>query len=106
MVVTGDDIRQGKPDPAVYRVACQSIGVPPESALAIEDAVSGIQAAKGAGIRCIAVVGHESTQMLRDAGADHIIENFVGLSASELETLLRSNRRRDSSSHLFVSTPQ
>ncbi len=89
VIVTGDDVAEGKPDPAIYRVACQRLGVSPENALAIEDAVSGVRAANGAGIRCVAVAGHESAAKLRDAGADHVIENFVGFSVTELRTALR-----------------
>ncbi len=97
VVVTGDDIDQGKPDPSIYRVACQRLGVSPGNALAFEDAVSGIRAAKGARVCCIAVAGHEPFEKLREAGADHVIENFVGLSLTELETVLARNHRRSSS---------
>jgi beta-phosphoglucomutase len=91
VIITGDDVREGKPDPAIYRVACQGLGILPEHALAIEDAMSGIRAAKGAGICCVAVAGHESADQLRDAGADHVIENFVGLTHRHLQVVLRRN---------------
>jgi beta-phosphoglucomutase len=89
VIVTGNDVAEGKPNPAIYRVACQRLGVSPENALAIEDAVSGIRAARGAGIRCVAVAGHEPDAKLREAGADHVIENFVGFALPELKTALR-----------------
>jgi beta-phosphoglucomutase len=97
VVVTGDDIDKGKPDPAIYRLACQRLGVSPESALAFEDAVSGIRAAKGAGVRCIAVSGHEPPNKLCDAGAHHVIENFVGFSLTRLKGILGRNPQHPAS---------
>jgi len=92
VVVTGDDIVQGKPDPAVYRTACERLRVPPENAVAFEDAVSGIRAAKAARLRCVAVAGHEPRQKFEAAGADHIIRDFVGLSVRDLTNILGRNR--------------
>jgi beta-phosphoglucomutase len=94
-VVTGDDIEQGKPDPAVYRTACERLGVSPENALAFEDAVSGIRAAKAARLRCIAVAGHEPSNKFQSAGADHIIQDFVGLSVNDLTHILERNHRSE-----------
>lgn len=47
----------GKPDPAVYRTACDGLGVEPAAALAIEDSTHGVTAAIDAGMRCIAAPG-------------------------------------------------
>jgi beta-phosphoglucomutase len=87
--ISGNDTPQGKPDPAIYRLACHRLNIPPENALAIEDAVSGIQAARGAGLRCWGVASGESAEKLRSAGAAHIIESFVGLSVRKVRGLFR-----------------
>jgi beta-phosphoglucomutase-like phosphatase (HAD superfamily) len=64
--------------------------------------VSGIQSAKAANLVCIGVADRDRSEMLTAAGADHVVENFMGLSPAGLETLLvqssqkpghRSNRR-------------
>jgi len=47
----------GKPDPTVYRQACEQLGVGPQHALAIEDSPNGVRGARGAGLRCIAAPG-------------------------------------------------
>jgi len=91
VIVTGNDVALGKPDPSIYSLACKRLSVAPRSALAIEDAVSGIKAARAAGVTCIAVADHQSRRTLRAAGAAHVIKNFVGLSVSQLE-LLHVNR--------------
>lgn len=45
----------GKPDPTVYRNACDELGIDPARALAVEDSPHGVAAAKAAGMICIAV---------------------------------------------------
>jgi HAD superfamily hydrolase (TIGR01509 family) len=54
-VVSADDVEYTKPDPACYRLALQRMGLVPEQAIAIEDTAHGVQAATGAGLRCIAI---------------------------------------------------
>ena len=54
-ICTAFDEAHGKPDPAVYLTAAQRLGVAPASCLAIEDSPRGIQAAKAAGMRVVAV---------------------------------------------------
>jgi len=54
-VVCRDDVERVKPDPALYRLATERLGVDPDEALALEDSPNGIAAAKAAGLRCVAV---------------------------------------------------
>ncbi len=54
-VVAGDDVPHTKPAPDVYLRAAQELGVAPARCIAIEDSVTGITAAKAAGLRAIAV---------------------------------------------------
>lgn len=55
VLVTGNEVLLGKPDPSIYRLACQRLTLPPEDLLAIEDAESGIKAANNAGVACVGV---------------------------------------------------
>src|SRR5437588_5731244 len=87
-IVTGNDILLGKPDPSIYRLCCTRLGIVPKHALAIEDAVSGIQAARSAGLHCIGMISHESSEKLRAAGAEQLIHSFQGLSLDTLERLV------------------
>ena len=83
-VVTAGDVSTGKPDPMVYRMACERLSLPPEHGLAFDDAPSGIQSARSAGMRCIGVSNNGLRQQLLYAGAERVIANFVGLAISSL----------------------
>jgi HAD superfamily hydrolase (TIGR01509 family) len=88
-VVTGEDVLLGKPDAAIYRLACERIGIAPEHLLAVEDAISGIRAAVGAGLLCVGVASHETPENLAAAGAAHVVQNFEAVTADDLERILQ-----------------
>jgi HAD superfamily hydrolase (TIGR01509 family) len=90
-VATGEDVAQGKPHPAVYLLACHRLQIDPRCLLAIEDAVSGIRAAVGAGLRCLAVALHEAPEALMAAGAVQVVRDFENVSSTDLECLLLGN---------------
>jgi HAD superfamily hydrolase (TIGR01509 family) len=54
-VRTRDDVARTKPAPDLYLAAVEALGVAPHEAVAFEDSVNGIAAAKAAGLRCVAV---------------------------------------------------
>ena len=55
-VCTGDEVRRGKPDPSIFLLAAERLGVDdPSSCLVVEDTPLGCQAAKAAGMRVLAV---------------------------------------------------
>ncbi len=64
LVKCRDDVgNRGKPDPAVYRAALEGLEVDGRDALALEDSLNGVTAAKGAGIYCVAVPNQMTRQM-------------------------------------------
>jgi HAD superfamily hydrolase (TIGR01549 family) len=52
---TADGIERGKPDPEIYLIACQRLGLPPAQCVVLEDARNGVLAGKAAGCPVIAV---------------------------------------------------
>lgn len=60
VVVTGDMHLMGKPFPDIYIKASQLLGVAPERCLVVEDTITGIQAAKRAGMTAIAIYDEDS----------------------------------------------
>ena len=73
-IVPADDIERGKPDPQGYRRALELLddGIRPEEIVVLEDTEAGIAAAKGAGMRCVAVLGTLAPERL--AWADELVE--------------------------------
>jgi len=55
ILITGDMVSHGKPDPECYLIAAQKLGVSPEECVVFEDAPSGILSGKNAGMKVIAV---------------------------------------------------
>jgi HAD superfamily hydrolase (TIGR01509 family) len=75
-LITGSDIQRKKPAPDIFLKAAECMGVAPENCVVFEDAVSGVQAAKAAGCRCVGVTTSFSCDLLMDAGADETIADF------------------------------
>ncbi len=78
-IITGDQVKYGKPDPTIFRVACDHLRVQPSETLVFEDSVSGVRAAKAAGMRCVGVATNGIIAILVEAGADHIIPDFSAI---------------------------
>ncbi len=89
-VVAAEDTSRGKPDPQVFQVAAQKLGVRPERCVVFEDAIAGVEAAKAAGMKCVAVrfVGHHSVEALRAAGADRVAECLTEVSVADVQRLV------------------
>ena len=81
-----DESPNSKPAPDIYLTACSRLDVPPHLAVAVEDSMTGIAAAKAAGIQCIAV----PTAFTRHhdlSAADVIVESLA--SAEFVDTMKR-----------------
>jgi beta-phosphoglucomutase-like phosphatase (HAD superfamily) len=55
VVLSGDDVKVGKPDPEIYLVACAKVGLPPARCVAVEDSPTGIASALAAGVPTVAI---------------------------------------------------
>ena len=87
-IVTGDDVTRGKPDPQVFRLAAERLRTPPERCVVIEDAVPGVQAARAAGMKVVALVSTgRDAATLREAGPERVVRSLRELTAEALRTL-------------------
>jgi beta-phosphoglucomutase family hydrolase len=93
VVVTGDEVSEGKPHPDIFLKAAQGLRKDPGEVIAFEDAVSGVQAARSAGMTCIGIAQRESASALLDAGANDVVPDFRFLSYPKLEGIFRSALR-------------
>jgi len=86
VVVSGDDVKFGKPDPETYLIACKKLQIMPKKIIVLEDASKGIEAAKTAGCICIAVK-NPYTLKQNLAAADLIINSLTDLNSKTLRFL-------------------
>jgi mannitol-1-/sugar-/sorbitol-6-phosphatase len=69
VLVTSDDVTNGKPDPEPYLQGAERIGVPPAECLVIEDAPAGIESARAGGMNVIGMASTYGADKLREANA-------------------------------------
>jgi beta-phosphoglucomutase len=71
--VCGRDVARGKPDPAIFLLAAEELGVAPQDCVVVEDAPSGIQAARAGGMLGLGVARHGDEALLEGAGANLVV---------------------------------
>ncbi|HVG24025.1 MAG TPA: HAD family phosphatase [Thermoanaerobaculia bacterium] len=72
LIVDGSEVVQGKPDPEAYLLTARKLGVRPEECIVFEDSSVGVEAAKRAGMFCVAV-RNPKAQEFQDLGAADIV---------------------------------
>jgi beta-phosphoglucomutase len=84
VVVTGDEVKNLKPDPESYLLAARRLGFEPRDCVAVEDSAVGLSAAKAAGMKCIII--YNSTTRTQDfSGADLVVDSAGKLSIGLLQ---------------------
>jgi sugar-phosphatase len=67
VLVTAEDVVNGKPDSEPYHLAANALGVPAEQCVVVEDSPAGIAAAGGAGMRSVAIASTHAAHELASA---------------------------------------
>ncbi|UCC65193.1 MAG: HAD family phosphatase [Anaerolineae bacterium] len=84
-IVSGNDL-PGKPAPALFLQVAEQLAIPPRRCVVFEDAVAGVEAAKRAGMKCVAVTTTNPADALNKA--DLIVERLDALTADQFKRLL------------------
>lgn len=96
LVVLGDELPVGKPDPLPYQTGLEQLGVSATEAIAFEDSSSGIRSAISAGIPTIGVASTHPTEELYDLGCILVVDDFTDSKLwnlfNETETLNAAQR--------------
>jgi beta-phosphoglucomutase len=82
VIITGNDIKKGKPDPEIFILACKKLNLSPSECVVIEDAVLGVEAAKKGNFKCIGIDRYGNPARL--SKADLVVKD---LSEIDLEVL-------------------
>ncbi len=87
--INGDHVKNKKPDPELFLLAAERIGIEPANCVVIEDAPNGVQAAKAAGAKCIAVTN--STNAANLSKADLVCDSLEQIKLDMIRELIDSN---------------
>lgn len=87
-VVDASMVKHGKPDPEIYLLAAEHVGIPPAQCIVFEDAFAGIEAGLRAGMKVVAVATTHTREELKDQGAALIVDDFVGLTVDAIRQLV------------------
>ncbi len=85
IIVTGSEVQIAKPHPEIYLKAAEKLGLKPEDCIVVEDARNGIESAKKAGMKCIALTLTHEREELKDA--DLIVDSFDEISMEGIKDL-------------------
>ncbi|HNS21643.1 MAG TPA: HAD family phosphatase [Sedimentisphaerales bacterium] len=84
--VSGSDVTKKKPDPQIFLIAIRRLALPAARCVVFEDAPSGVQAAKAAGARCIAVTNTVPANELH--GADLVVGSLEKVSLGTIREMI------------------
>ena len=87
--INGDHVKNKKPDPELFLLAAERMGIEPANCVVIEDAPNGVQAAKAAGAKCIAVTN--STNAANLSQADLVCDSLEQINLDMIRELIGSN---------------
>jgi beta-phosphoglucomutase family hydrolase len=87
VLVCGEDVTRGKPDPEVFLLAAARLGAPPARCVVFEDAHVGIEAGRKAGMRVVGVATTHAAETLR--GADLVVSRLSDLRLAEIALWFR-----------------
>jgi beta-phosphoglucomutase-like phosphatase (HAD superfamily) len=81
---SGRHFEHGKPHPDIFLAAASELGVDPGAAFVVEDAVSGVQAAKAGAFGALGVARHDDEALLEQASADVVVATLDEIDLAEL----------------------
>jgi HAD superfamily hydrolase (TIGR01509 family) len=84
--VSGSEVRRKKPDPELFLTAARRMNLAPARCVVFEDAPSGVQAAKAAGTRCVAVTNTVAAQEL--SAADVVCDSLERVDLATVRSLV------------------
>ena len=85
VILSGDEI-PGKPDPGLFLAAARELEMPGERCMVVEDAIAGVEAARRAGMKCIAVATTNPPEALQ--GASLVANDLTYLDAGAFRKLM------------------
>jgi beta-phosphoglucomutase len=82
--ISGRDFAQGKPHPEIFLTGAAELGVAPESCFVVEDAASGVKAAKAGGMAALGVARADDEELLAAEHADLVVTSLDDVDVAAL----------------------
>ncbi len=92
VIITAAEVKKGKPEPDVFLIVAKTLNINPKNCIVIEDAPVGIEAAKRAEMKTIALTTTHNKEELLDA--DLIINNLTEIGIEDITNLFKSKQRK------------
>ncbi|MBN1526932.1 MAG: beta-phosphoglucomutase family hydrolase [Candidatus Omnitrophica bacterium] len=83
VIIGGNDVKKGKPDPEMFLTACSRLGFEPAECIVFEDAVLGVEAARRGKFKCVGIDRYKSPERL--SKADLVVDDLAGVGLSRLK---------------------
>ena len=83
--LSGNDITKGKPDPQIFLMAAEQLGVLPAESVVFEDAVLGIEGARRADMRCVGIDRNKMPELFKKA--DIVVNDLGEINLKDLQSL-------------------
>ena len=92
VIIAGDDVSRKKPDPEIYNVAAQRLGLSADKCVVVEDSMVGLRAAKAAGMKCVITYTPQTDQEdFYAAGADAKLLDFGAVGGKAVQGLFSAD---------------
>ena len=82
--LSGHEVPRGKPDPALFLLTAEALDVAPARCVVVEDAPSGVRAARNGGMAALGIARLNDEALLRDAGADLVLTSLDRIDTAAL----------------------
>jgi HAD superfamily hydrolase (TIGR01509 family) len=87
VIITGEQVTRKKPDPQIYNMTAEALGLPPKRCVVVEDAPAGVQAAKTAGMWCVGLTTSAPPETLFTA--DLVVTSLEEVTVPAIEDRFR-----------------
>jgi beta-phosphoglucomutase len=85
-IVSAEDVTVGKPDPRVFSLGAERLGIPPAHCVVVEDAVAGVRAALNGGMKALAVTTNHPRASLR--AAQRVVDSLAEVGPEDFLALI------------------
>jgi len=89
-IVSAEDVTVGKPNPKVFLLGAEKIGITAENCVVAEDAVSGVEAAKSGNMKALGITTTRAREFLKEANADLVVDSLEEVNAKKMKLLLNN----------------